>query len=231
MHHQAFLFPTWTLTFKTRFSLSLRAAVSLDQERVYIFREDLESLWSAFLKTLQVVRGAVWLFGSAIWGETRRGKFFTTSTTFSRWACSPSSSFLPMYPPGNEGTFQDPEIELLFQEGQLRAAPIDWNSIAPISFEPVLLRRGWRLISGIIFFLFGTKSVSSWFQITVDAWTWATYLDQPVNFCLFSALFRSMMSSPLPSPYHEEHTCPQMATFPTSVHHPSVPSKLDLVRW
>lgn len=76
MHHQAFLFPTWTLTFKTRFSLSLRAAVSLDQARVYIFREDLESLWSAFLKTLQVVRGAVWLFGSAIWGETRRGKFY-----------------------------------------------------------------------------------------------------------------------------------------------------------
>lgn len=97
-------------------------------------------------------------------------------TIFSRWVCLPSSSLLPMYPPGNEGTFQDPEVELKFQEGQLRVAPIAWNSIVPmISFALVLLRRGWRLIWGI-FFLFRTKTVSSWFQIIVDACIWATCL-------------------------------------------------------
>lgn len=79
-------------------------------------------------------------------------------TIFSRWVCLPSSSLLPMYPPGNEGTFQDPEVELKFQEGQLRVAPIAWNSIVPmISFALVLLRRGWRLIWGIFFSCFGPR--------------------------------------------------------------------------
>lgn len=67
VHYQGFIFPTWTLTFKTPFSPSLRTIVSLNQEGVFIFREYLKSLWSDFLNTLQVVHGAVWHFGSAIW--------------------------------------------------------------------------------------------------------------------------------------------------------------------
>lgn len=56
--------------------------------RVHIFREYLGCLWIDFLNTLQVVHGAVWLFGGAILGGTRLVKsFLTPDTTFSCPMC------------------------------------------------------------------------------------------------------------------------------------------------
>lgn len=163
--------------FQNPFSPSLRTIVSLDQERVFIFREYLKSLGSDFLNNLQVVHGAVWLFGSAIWVRPDLANtslpwhyllqvglltlFLTSAYVSTRKWRNLSGSWGWAQVPGRPVKSCSHSLEQY----------CSYDIICTCAVEKRLevdLRH--------FFFLFRTKTVSSWFQIIVDACIWATCL-------------------------------------------------------